>query len=298
MVTEGEQLDQSLLQPLICLLQLLLLLFWLLLLPYCLLQCVQESRAIDPKLRCSNLKTQQGNTSTGFKCEKTLFPGTYFGCCHSGQSRSIVPWFNIVHVELNQKSSGHYLIFQALRSCARGAKPLLLSPSGNGICTLLSSLQIQEQFYTLKSGSALPFKYRKGYFLGKTDFRQPWISKVLKVCHMKIPEVFFFSALWIFFLPGSLYFLTKDLPSPPHFPDIAKPLTWTTCTSALKLQSSVVLCEATVCMGPLCREMGHYLCVRSIFCTIPGNHRILGAPSAVASPQQWVQEVIFQGEGE
>lgn len=72
MVTEGEQLDQSLLQPLICLLQLLLLLFWLLLLPYCLLQCVQESRAIDPKLRCSSLKTQQGNTSTGFKCEKVL----------------------------------------------------------------------------------------------------------------------------------------------------------------------------------------------------------------------------------
>lgn len=51
MVTEGEQLDQSLLLPLICLLQLLLLLFWLLLLPYCLLQCVQESWAIDPKLR-------------------------------------------------------------------------------------------------------------------------------------------------------------------------------------------------------------------------------------------------------
>lgn len=37
-------------------------------------------------------------------------------------------------------------------------------------------------------------------------------------------------------------------------------------------------------MGPLCREMGHYLCVRSVFCTIPGNHRILGAPSAVAPP--------------
>lgn len=56
MVTEGEQLDQSLLLPLICLLQLLLLLFWLLLLPYCLLQCVQESWAIDPKLRCTKLK--------------------------------------------------------------------------------------------------------------------------------------------------------------------------------------------------------------------------------------------------
>lgn len=56
MVTEGEQLDQSLLLPLICLLQLLLLLFWLLLLPYCLLQCVQESWAIDPKLRCTTLK--------------------------------------------------------------------------------------------------------------------------------------------------------------------------------------------------------------------------------------------------
>lgn len=78
MVTEGEQLGQSLLLPLICLLQLLLLLFWLLLLPYCLLQCVQESRAIDPKLRCTNLKTQQGNTSTGFKCEKKSIPRHIF----------------------------------------------------------------------------------------------------------------------------------------------------------------------------------------------------------------------------
>lgn len=59
MVTEGEQLDQSLLLPLICLLQLLLLLFRLLLLPYCLLQCVQESRAIDPKLRRTNLDTSR-----------------------------------------------------------------------------------------------------------------------------------------------------------------------------------------------------------------------------------------------
>lgn len=92
---------------------------------------------------------------------KSPFPGICFGCCHSGQSRSTVPWFNIVHAELNQKSSGHYLIFQALRSCARGGKPLLLSPRGNRNCTLLSSLQIQEQFYTLKSGSALPFKYRE-----------------------------------------------------------------------------------------------------------------------------------------
>lgn len=91
MVTEGEQLDQSLLQPLICLLQLLLLLFWLLLLPYCLLQCVQESQAIHPKLRGTDLKTQQENTSTELKCEKSPFPGTYFGCCHSGQSRSTVP---------------------------------------------------------------------------------------------------------------------------------------------------------------------------------------------------------------
>lgn len=56
MVTEGEQLDQSLLLPLICLLQLLLLLFWLLLFPYCLLQHVQESWAIDPKLSCTKLK--------------------------------------------------------------------------------------------------------------------------------------------------------------------------------------------------------------------------------------------------
>lgn len=135
MVTEGEQLDQSLLLPLICLLQLLLLLFRLLLLPYCLLQCVQESRASDPKLRHTNLETQQGNTSTGFKCEKSPFPGTYFGCCPSGQSRSTVPWFNTVHAELNQRSSGHYLIFQALRTFARGAKPLLLSPRGNKNCS-------------------------------------------------------------------------------------------------------------------------------------------------------------------
>lgn len=56
MLTEGEQLDQSLLLSLICLLQLLLLLFWLLLLPYCLLQCVQESWAIDPKHRTTKLK--------------------------------------------------------------------------------------------------------------------------------------------------------------------------------------------------------------------------------------------------
>lgn len=63
MVTEGEQLDQSLLLPLICLLQLLLLLFWLLLLPYCLLQCVQESWAIDPELGCTKLK-QRPNRGT------------------------------------------------------------------------------------------------------------------------------------------------------------------------------------------------------------------------------------------
>lgn len=159
-------------------------------------------------------------------------------------------------------------------------------------------MQILKRFCALKSGSALPFKYRKGYVPGKTHFGQPRISKVLEAHHMKIPELFFFSALWGF-LPGSSYFLTEGLPFPlPFHISTAKPPTWTTCTSALKLQSSVVLCEATVCMGPLCREMGHYLCVRSIFCTIPGNHRIPGAPSAVAPPQQWIQEVLFQGEGE
>lgn len=67
MVTEGEQLDQSLLLSLICLLQLLLLLFWLLLLPYCLLQCVQEIWAIDLKLRTTKLK-QRPSRETPTQC--------------------------------------------------------------------------------------------------------------------------------------------------------------------------------------------------------------------------------------
>lgn len=50
--------------------------------------------------------------------------------------------------------------------------------------------------------------------------------------------------------------------------------------------------------GAIVQRMGHYLCVRSGFCNIPGDHRILGAPSAMAPPQQRVQEVLFQGEGE
>lgn len=93
MVTEGEQLDQSLLLPLICLLQLLLLLFWLLLLPYCLLQHVQESWAIDPKLRYTKLKQrpsrempEQHSSGKEKKKKKDEVYGqiSHFGYCHLG----------------------------------------------------------------------------------------------------------------------------------------------------------------------------------------------------------------------
>lgn len=174
---------------------------------------------------------------------------------------------------------------------------MILSPRGNRNWSLLSSLQIQEQFCTLKSGSALPYlsTTENVIFQGKQISDSPE-SRFSKPATGRY-QSYFFSALCFLFTRLLVLSHKRSACPPPFQLSIAKPLTWTTCTSALKLQSSVVLSEATVCMGPLCREMGHYLCVRSDFCTIPGNHRIRGAPSAEAPPQQQVQEDFPRGMG-